>query len=288
MGTAGSESSFPPASPLAGDPPFAVMVAPNGARKSKADHPNLPISPAELAVTAAECAEAGAAAIHLHVRTADGSHSLDPALYRAALDAVGSAVGERLVVQITTEAVGRFTPAEQMATVRAVRPEWVSMAVREIAPSPADEPAAARFFAWMAAERIAPQFILYDALDLLRFNGWVRAGLVPFARPPLLFVLGRYTVGRAEHPKALLRFLALADPDDPWMVCAFGAAEAVAARTAALLGGHARVGFENNLCTADGRKAASNAALVAETVAAAAALGRRPGSADTLRESLCG
>ncbi|MCA8932599.1 MAG: 3-keto-5-aminohexanoate cleavage protein, partial [Rhodospirillaceae bacterium] len=119
-------------------------------------------------------------------------------------------------------------------------------------------------------------------------NGWVRAGLVPFEHPPLLFVLGRYTVGRAEHPKALLRFLALADPDDPWMVCAFGAAEMVSARAAAILGGHARVGFENNLFAAAGRQAASNAELVAETVAAAAALGRRPGSADTLRQALCG
>ena len=92
----------------------------------------------------------------------------------------------------------------------------------------------------------------------------------------------------ADTREALLRFLALADPDDPWMVCAFGAAEMVSARAAAILGGHARVGFENNLFAAAGRQAASNAELVAETVAAAAALGRRTGSADTMRQALCG
>ena len=91
---AGSGASFPP---------VFLAVAPNGARKTKADHPALPITPAELAATAAACAEAGAAMIHLHVRDADQRHSLDVEAYRAAIAAVRSAVGEDLVIQATSE-----------------------------------------------------------------------------------------------------------------------------------------------------------------------------------------
>jgi uncharacterized protein (DUF849 family) len=49
-----------------------LAVAPNGARKTKADHPALPMTPEEIAMTAAACHEAGAAMIHLHVRDPDG------------------------------------------------------------------------------------------------------------------------------------------------------------------------------------------------------------------------
>ncbi len=115
-----------------------IMVAPNGARRGKADHPALPLTAAELAADAKACALAGAAAIHLHVRDAAGGHALDPGLYRAATAAVRAAAGPDLVVQITTEAVGRFSPAEQMACVRALTPEAVSIALRELVP---DEPA---------------------------------------------------------------------------------------------------------------------------------------------------
>ena len=64
-----------------------VTVAPNGGRKTKADHPALPLTADELARTAAECLERGASMIHLHVRDAEGRHSLDPEAYRATIAA---------------------------------------------------------------------------------------------------------------------------------------------------------------------------------------------------------
>ena len=269
---------------LAADPPFTVMAAPNGARRGKQDHPDLPLTPDELARTAAACAEAGAAALHFHVRDRDGRHSLDTDLYRTALTAIRAAVGDGMVLQVTTEAAGRYGPAEQMALVRAIRPEWVSIAVREIAPTPDEERTAARFFRWMVVERVAPQFITYDPIDLFRFDDWRRRGLVPFDRVCLLFVLGRYRTGERSHPRGLLRFLSAADPADPWMACAFGAAEDAVALTAATLGGHCRVGFENNLTTRDGRLAGSNAELVVQAVDAAHRAGRRLASAAQVRE----
>ena len=80
-----------------------IAVAPNGARKQKADHPALPLSSAELAETAMQCRDAGACMIHLHVRDARGRHSLDTDAYRQAITAVRDAVGPDMIIQITTE-----------------------------------------------------------------------------------------------------------------------------------------------------------------------------------------
>ena len=60
--------------------PLVVAAAPNGARRTEADHPALPLGPDELAREAAACREAGATVPHLHVRDAAGRHSLDPEL----------------------------------------------------------------------------------------------------------------------------------------------------------------------------------------------------------------
>ena len=265
------------------DPPFLVMVAPNGARRTKADHPALPIAPAELAHAAAACLDAGAAAIHLHVRDRDQRHTLDPDAYKAALAAVRAAVGDRMICQITTEAVGAYAPAQQMATVRDVRPESVSLAIRELVPDAAHERAAARFFAWLRRERIRPQFVLYDAGEVVLFNDLRDRGVVPDGPAFLLFALGRYPVGRVSHPRDLAPFVAAADPGDPWAVCAFGRAEGACALTAAAMGGHSRVGFENNFILSTGATAPDNAALVAEAVDAARCAGRKMADADAAR-----
>lgn len=268
--------------------PLVLAVAPNGARKTKRDHPALPIAPDEIARTAAACAEAGAAMIHLHVRDAEEKHSLDVEAYRTAIAAVRREVGDRLVVQVTSEAVGLYTAAEQMAMVRALKPEAVSLAVREIVPDETAEPPAAAFLAWLRDEGILPQFILYSDEDLRRFDDLVARGIVPGGRPFVLFVLGRYTAGQVSDPADLLPFLAGNRQAHPWAVCAFGRRETACAVTAAGLGGHPRVGFENNLHLPDGSVAPDNAALVAAVSAGAAAIGRPLASADQARALMAG
>lgn len=268
------------------DDPVILAVAPNGARKTKAHHPALPITPEEIARTAAACRDAGAAMIHLHVRDRDGRHSLDADAYRAAIAAVHAAVGRDLVVQVTSEAVGVYAPEQQMRMVRELRPEAVSLAVREIVPDRAAEPAAADFLAWLAAERILPQYILYSAEDLARFDELVARGVVPGERLLVLFVLGRYTRDQTSHPRDLMPFLNANSRDHLWSVCAFGPRETACAVAAAALGGHARVGFENNLHLPDGGLAPDNAALVAAVVRGLEAIGRRPAGAGEAREMM--
>jgi 3-keto-5-aminohexanoate cleavage enzyme len=254
--------------------PLVIMVAPNGARRTKSDHEKLPITPAEIADEAARCARAGASVLHVHVRSEDGRHTLDPDRYRIAIDAVRRRLGERMVIQVTTEAVGRYGPAEQMAMVRELHPEAVSLALAELIPGDGASSEAAAFLAWLRDERIAPQYILYAPDEVARFHDLRRRGVIAQRRPFALFVLGRYA-GQAEaQPGDLLPFLAVHDAECPWAACAFGRSEAACVLTAAGLGGHARVGFENNLWRADGSLAASNADLVEQVIEGARLLGR--------------
>jgi uncharacterized protein (DUF849 family) len=267
-------------------PPLIVAVAPTGARKTKQDHAALPMSAREIAAAAAACRDAGASLIHLHVRDRDGGHTLDPDAYRAATAAIRAAVGPALIIQITTEAVGRYRPAEQMQVVRDVRPEAVSLSIAELVPDEAAELAAAGFLAWLARERIVPQYILYSADELARFESLRRRGVVPEERPFVLLVLGRYNATRSSSPTDLLPFLRTGVEALDWATCAFGPRENACMVAAAGLGGHCRVGFENNLLLSDGARAPDNAALVAQVAAGARLIGRPIADSDAARALL--
>jgi len=264
-----------------------LAVAPNGARKTKDDHPALPLSADELAWTAAECLERGASMIHLHVRDAEGQPSLDPDVYRAAVARICEEVGDRLVLQITSESLGRHSPAEQRAAVIKTNPEAVSLALRELAPEAADEKDFAEFLIKLKQMRVWPQIILYTPGEAERLGTMVKQGLIPFDKLSVLYVLGRYSLTRTGLPRDLLPFLAPDMPRfQPWSVCAFGRRETACVTAAALLGGHGRVGFENNLVLPDGARAASNADLVAAAAHALEAVGLGPQTTDGLREEI--
>jgi 3-keto-5-aminohexanoate cleavage enzyme len=272
------------ASPPPRTDPIAVAVAPNGARRTKTDHPGLPITAAELARTAAECLEAGASMIHLHVRRPDGSHLLDPDAYRAATAAIRAEVGDRLVVQITSEAAGLYSPDQQMAVVRSVRPEAVSLALRELSQGDAAERSFIEFLDWIHRENIISQLILYTPDEASRLSKLLQSGNLPFDDLPVLYVLGRYSAGQRSRPADLLPFLAEGAPRfGSWMACAFGPDEIACVTAAALLGGDARVGFENNIWLPDGSLAPSNAAAVAGAAEALRRCGRTIAGADELR-----
>jgi uncharacterized protein (DUF849 family) len=266
------------------DQTVAIAVAPNGGRRVKDDHPAIPLDARELAATAAECLAAGAAMIHVHVRDMDGKHLLDADAYRDVTAAIRAQVGDRLVVQISTEALGIYRPDQQMAVVKATRPEAASLALREFLRSPEDDQPFGDFLAWLRRERVVPQIILYEPAEAVRLADLQRRGLIPWRGVPVLYVLGRYTVGQTSEPTDLLPFLASGIPRfRHWSLCAFGRDEAACVVAGALLGGNVRVGFENNLWRPDGSLAANNADLVRVTAAILAAAGRTPMSAQQLR-----
>jgi uncharacterized protein (DUF849 family) len=265
--------------------PLLITVAPNGAYKQRLDHAALPITPAELGQTAKLCLDAGAAMMHMHIRDAQGRHSLDVQGYRDAQQAVKAAVGDELIIQVTSEAARVYKAPEQMAMVTALKPEAVSVGLREVDQPEIGEAGLALFFGWLAQERVMTQVIVYDVADLQRWQALRAQGVIPDAPWSLLFVLGRYSVGQTSEPKDLLPFVQAHTGQEPWSMCAFGAGEHACATTAAALGGHVRVGFENNLLLNDGQVAPDNAALVRQVADSARVLGRSLYTARQAREA---
>lgn len=241
------------------------MVAPNGAHKSKSDHPALPITIAEIVETAKNCHFAGADGIHAHVRDENGQHVLDAGLYAELLKELAQAVPD-LAVQITTEAVGLYSPADQRQLVREVKPKAVSIAVKEMIPDD-DTKQAASFYHWAHEASIQVQHILYSADELERLTHLVGQSVIPADSLKVLFVLGRYTAEQQSNPTDLDPFLTgwkNASFDSEWGVCAFGSSETACLLYAHQQGGTMRIGFENSLHNEDGSLAKDNAERVTE------------------------
>lgn len=239
-----------------------IMAAPNGARRTHADHGALPMTPEASAAEAQDLVEAGVSILHLHVRDASGGHTLDPARYREAIAAIESAVGDDLLIQITTEAVGQYQPHEQMACVRELRPAAVSIALRELCPDEDDVPAFRAFYAEMRGEGVWPQIILYSPADVRRFAELREAGVFGDDAPFLMLVVGAYQPPRNGSVDELDQLLEHMPGDVTWAVCCFGGHEQSVALAAVERGGHVRLGFENNLTLPDGSEAPDNAALI--------------------------
>lgn len=251
--------------------PIVIAVAPNGAGKTKEDHPNLPISSEELAREAASCKEAGATLIHLHVRDKKGVHTLDVPTYKTVIKNIRKAVKKNIIIQVTSEAQGMYTPDQQMDMIKKLKPEAVSVAIREFIPDPAYEAKVASFLKWMLNEKIYPQYVLYSDKDLQRFMRLKSRGIIPGDKHFVLFVLGRYTNGQISYPVDLLPFLRVftemeLDRIINWSVCAFGKQESNCMLTSSLLGGHVRIGFENNIHLSDGTVAKNNKNLIEQFV----------------------
>jgi len=203
-----------------------LMVAPNGARRTKSDHPAIPMTPPEIVETARDCAAAGADGLHLHLRDAAGRHVLDAGLYRESLAELRAAV-PGMALQITTESAGLYAAPHQRKVALESGARLVSAGLREMAQDTPDAIATA-FYSACAERDIAVQHVLYDEAD---FD--LLARLLPDAqlRDPglqLIFALGRYSRGQDSRPDDLRPFLdrmfsiGLA-PD--WAICAFGRGE---------------------------------------------------------------
>ncbi|WP_299641891.1 3-keto-5-aminohexanoate cleavage protein [uncultured Ruegeria sp.] len=236
-----------------------ILVAPNGARRGRRDHPALPVTTDEIIMTARGCHAAGANGVHLHVRNAEGNHSLDAGLYRETLTELQRAA-PGMDVQITTESAGVFDVTVQFECLKKVQPEWASISVREIARDPVLAP---RVYALCADQGTRVQHILYDAKDVDLLEDWQLKGVVKADQTDRLLVLGRYSEGQQSDPADLDVF---PFSRSNWMVCAFGAQEHACLAEAARRGGDVRVGFENSLTGPGGAPWADNAASVAALV----------------------
>ena len=265
-----------------------IAAAPNGARLGRQDHPALPLSTPEIVQACEACVDEGATMLHLHVRDRAGRHILDSAAARDLVRAVKARTGDKALIQTTTEAVGHYAASEQMDFLKTCRPEAASLAWREISRPDLSDRQRAYLLAWCRTERIALQYILYDAQDVISLKASIDAGIVPEARPHVLYVIGRYQTAEPADGRAVAEFIATGFMPGSWMVCAFGAAGYQALTAAALLGGHVRTGFENSLVLANGNIAADNGAMVGSIRDRLTELGVTPATAEQCRVTLGG
>ncbi|MGV6802078.1 MAG: 3-keto-5-aminohexanoate cleavage protein [bacterium] len=243
--------------------PIIVMCAPNGARRSKADHETIPLSRDEIVVCAQEVMDAGCAILHLHIRDENGRHSLDVDTYRQTIEAIKDRLGDNLIIQVTTEAVGRYTPQEQANVIRRLRPEAASLALRELCPSEAYWPYIKELCLWMQDNSVHPQFILYSKQEIEIFVRLLQNGTIVSNRPFVLLVIGSHQRVAEAVLETMNEMTALAQRYNfKWALCGFGAVEYVAAQYASQNGGHIRVGFENNIWDKDGQLVDSNKSLI--------------------------
>ena len=113
-----------------------LMVAPNGARRNKQDHPAIPVTLGRNFCDRAKMLCCRAESIHFHLRDADQKHLLDAGLYKEGLAELHRLLPE-MHLQITTEAVGRYSPEEMTKIAYEVMPPGISIGLSELMPDTA-------------------------------------------------------------------------------------------------------------------------------------------------------
>jgi 3-keto-5-aminohexanoate cleavage enzyme len=251
-----------------------ITAALTGAELTRAQQPALPITPEEIGIAAAECARAGASIVHVHARLPDGTPTQDPAIYRA----ITREVRQRcdVIVQISTGGAVGMTAEERLAPVPALKPEMATLSMGSVnfggdvfLNPPADIEAFARA---MQAHGVKPELEIFDSGMLATAKRWLAKGLLP--SPAHMDLVMGVPGGMAGTAQALMYMLGELPPDATWTVAGIGPAQLPMATLAILLGGHVRVGLEDNIYYRKGELAASNAQLVARVARIAAEMDR--------------
>jgi 3-keto-5-aminohexanoate cleavage enzyme len=263
-----------------------ITAAICGAEVSRDDNPNLPLSPEELAADALACERAGASVIHLHVRDGDGRPTQNAAAFRAAMDAMAE-TGVTAVIQPSTGGAAGMS-AEQRIQPVSLKPEMASLDCGtlnfgdEIFVN--DMPLMRNFAGKMRSAGTVPELECFEAGHVASALRLAAEGLLP---DHLHFNLVFGVPGAMPWSVAnLLLLTAMLPPSASWTASAVGRHQLPAATQAILLGGHARVGFEDNIYYAKGVLADSNAQLVARVARIAGELGRPLAAPDEARAIL--
>lgn len=262
--------------------PVIITVAPNGARLRTTDHPQVPISPEEIAVTVVECMQAGASIAHLHARAPDQSPTHDIEVFREIVARVRD--HSDIVLQLSLGTRG-FT-ADQAVAPLALLPEMVSLPLRL---DGSDTGRAKTLIHAMAGKVMAsgsiPEMSVYDEAMLDTALELIDAREV---RPPFCFGLVLGEPDSFEAGARKLMDLAARLPSDAHWWCAKGGRYQLELRALSIaLGGHVRVGLEDSILDFDGsRHAPSNAHLVRRIAELCKVLGRPVATAKQTRTML--
>ncbi|MCL6515862.1 3-keto-5-aminohexanoate cleavage protein [Alicyclobacillus sp.] len=260
----------------------AAMV---GAETTREQQPNLPITPEEIAEAAQACREAGASICHLHVRWDDGTPTQDRERFRETIEAIRKRCD--IIIQVSTGGAVGMTAEERLQPV-ALRPEMATLTCGTVnfgdgvfLNPPGD---LERFAKALKVNGVRPEFEIFEAGMIENALRLWRKGLV---EPPFHFdfVLG-VPGGMPATPKNLLFLSELLPPGSTWSVAGVGRHQLPMAALAVVLGGHARVGFEDNIHYRKGELAQSNAQLVARVARIARELDRPVATPEEARRML--
>ena len=236
-----------------------IMVAPNGARKTTDDHSEIPVTIDRLVETASDCFDAGARAMHFHVRDENQQHVLDAGLYREAIAELSQKL-PALHLQMTTESVGRYSPEDMRRVTEEVMCEGVSIGIIEMIPDGEITDEIIRFYQMLVAEDIRVQHICYYPEHIQLLSRLLTSAGLPREQLWVLFTIGHYS-GRISDPSTIPTFVKTLQDEQITCrlgVCAFDREEASCLEMAISLGGHVRVGFENSMVMPDGSIAENN------------------------------
>lgn len=250
-----------------------ITAALTGAEVTREQQPALPITPEEIGIAAAECAAAGASIVHVHARYPDGTPTQDKQVYRQIIQAVSRRCD--VIVQISTGGAVGMTAQERLEPV-SLKPEMATLSMGSVNFGQdvfLNRPEEMELFAReMQAQGVKPELEIFDSGMLATAKRWLAKGLLP-APAHFDFVLG-VPGGMAGTPKALMYLISELPPGASWTATGIGAVQLPVAALAILLGGHVRVGFEDNIYYRKGELATSNAQLVARVARLAEELQR--------------
>ncbi len=264
--------------------PTIISCAVTGNITTVGQHPGLPCTPAQIADACIGAARAGAAITHVHVRHPDGRPSMELDHYREVVHRIRASDTD-VIINLTTGPGQRFvprpddpavaapgttltTPERRMEHVVALRPEICSLDLNTMYSGTSvviNTPDSVRTMAGLAREAgTLPELEVFDSGDIHLARDLIADGTL---EAPALFqiVLGtRYGADASPATMAYLR--SLLPEGSHWASFGIGRNEYRMLLQSWLLGGHVRVGLEDNIYLRKGLLAPDNAALVAKAV----------------------
>ena len=253
-----------------------ITAAITGSRISRSQTPYIPITPEEIVQSAIESWEAGAAVVHIHVR--DPKNQLgtqDPRLFKKVVEPLREKTD--LVLCLTTSGIpGINLPIEERLQILEFRPELASLDAGTILlgghpfiNTPEFIETAAKK---MKNKRVKPELEIFD-LGMIRTCLNMRSkGLL---EDPLYFqfVLGT-PWGAPADPRTLFHMRDMINKDDVWSIIGIGRAHLPMSMMALIMGGHIRVGMEDNIYYRKGELVKKNSQFVERIVRIADEYGR--------------
>lgn len=265
--------------------PVILTVALNGSVPTRQHTPHVPLTPAEIADDALRCRQAGAAIAHVHARDADGRPTLDPDIFAEIHQRIRDSTD--LIVQLSTGGRADLDAAARAEPVRRIRPEMASLTTGSM--NFPDQVYANSFetvqylAAVMHDAGTKPEMEIFEAGMVDNALALVDQGL---AEAPLHFDFVMGSRGSQPATARQLVFLAESIPAGAtWTVAGLARWQLPLGVQAIGMGGHVRVGLEDNLYYRRG-ELATNAQLVARMARVAAEAERPVATPDEARELL--